>query len=501
MAFRLSLPKYFKNLRFKIIAGLVVTLTITMTFLFYIQYHQHKRKMINALRDHTSPNLTEVIEKILMDSMMSRNLGQTRNIFETITDLQDVKNIFLMNKVGEIIVSPRSEDIGSRLDIRHPTCQICHREKTEILNKTVIFTSDKGERIFRNVNPILNRKECHGCHDPHEKKNGVLVTDFSLAPIEDHLGREFKENIFFLVLFILISIVVFSFTMNRLVVSKVEQFVEAAKRFGQGDLTQRIIFKADDELKRLAESFNSMAGELKKRMKQEKEYISRIIDAQESERRRISRELHDELGGALTAIKYNLEIIEKDLPENLLEGKERLKEVETLSAQILGQLRTLSHDLRPPMLDDLGLLPTLRWYIENYGKRWKINTHYEAIGFPEKVNSELETALYRVIQEALTNIAKHARAADVHVHLSCTDLLVMVTITDNGIGFNPQEVPALETQKRGFGIMGMQERISSFGGRINIRSRQGAGTQITIEIPLKSPEGEDESTEDKSLDR
>jgi len=501
MVIPLNLPKYFKNLRFKIIAGLVATSTITMTFLFYIQYHQNKTSMINALRDHTSADLTEVIEKVLKDAMMSRNLGEIENIFDTITELQDVKNIFLMNKVGEIIVSPRRENIGSKLDMAHPTCQICHGGKTEILNKTVTFTSDEGERIFRNVNPVLNRKECHGCHDPNEMIIGVLVTDFSLAPMEAHLGREFKENIFFLVLFILLSIVVVSFTMHHLVVSKVEQFVEAAKRFGQGDLTQRIIFKADDEFKRLAESFNSMAGELKKRMKQEKEYISRIIDAQEGERRRISRELHDELGGALTAIKYNLEIIERDLPENLSEGKERLKEVQTLSAQILGQLRTLSHDLRPPMLDDLGLLPTLRWYIENYGKRWKIKTHCEAIGFPEKVNPELETALYRVIQEALTNIAKHARADDIHIHLSCTDSAIMVTITDNGIGFNPQEVPTLETQKRGFGIMGMQERISSFGGRIDIRSRQGAGTQITIEIPLKSSEGEDEPTEDKSPDR
>ncbi len=501
MAIRLKLKKHFKNLRFKVIAGLVVTLTITMTFLFYIQYHRHKEKMINALREHTSPNLTEVIKTILRDAMMSRNSGQTKNLFATITQLQDVKNIFLMNKVGEIIVSSNGENIGMKPDIEHPTCQICHGGKTEILNKTVIFTSDEGERIFRNVNLILNKEECHACHNPNEKINGVLVTDFSLAPIGDQLGREFKENIFFLVLFILISILVVSFTMNRLVVSKVEKFVEAARRLSQGDLTQRIIFKADDELKRLAESFNQMAGELKKKMKQEKQYISGIIDAQEGERRRISRELHDELGQALTAIKYNLEIIERDLPENFSEGKERLKEVETLSAQILGQLRTLSHDLRPPMLDDLGLLPTLRWYIENYGKRWKIKTHYEAISFPEKMNPDLETALYRVIQEALTNIAKHARADDVHIHLSCTDLAVMVTITDNGIGFDPQEVPALEAQKRGFGIMGMQERVSSFGGQIDILSRPGAGTQIAIEIPLKSPEGEDEPKEDKNPDR
>lgn len=497
MAIHLSLPKYFKNLRFKIIAGLVATLTITMTFLFYVQYHQHKKKMIDALRDHTSPNLTEVIEKILWDAMMSRNLGQTKNIFETITGLQDVKNIFLMNRGGEIIVSPRNEDIGMKLDIRHPTCQICHREKTEILNKTVIFTSDEGERIFRNVNPILNRKECHGCHNPYEKKNGVLVTDFSLAPIEGQLAREFKENIFFLALFVLISIFVMSFTMSRLVVSKLEKFVEAARRFSRGDLKQRIIFKADDELKRLAESFNRMADDLRKKMNQEKKYISQIIDAQEKERTRISRELHDELGQALTAIKYNLEIVERDLPENLLGVRERLKEVEILSGQLLGQLRQLSHDLRPPMLDDLGLVPTLRWYIENYGKRLKIQTHYEAIGFREKLNAEIETALYRVIQEALTNIAKHAQADEVDIRLNRVDSAITVTVTDNGVGFDPQDILNMDIQKRGFGIMGMQERVSSLGGRIDILSRPAVGTQVAIEIPLGIPEREeDEPKED-----
>jgi signal transduction histidine kinase len=501
MAISLSLPRYFKNLRFKIIVGLVVTLTTTMTFLFYIQYHQNKKSMINALRDHTSPNVTEVIEKVLRDAMMSRNLGETEKIFATITELQDVKDIFLMNKVGEIIVSPRGQNIGSKLDMGHPTCQICHRGKTGILNKTVIFTSDEGERIFRNVNPVLNSEECHGCHSPNEEMIGVLVTDFSLAPIEEQLDKEFENNIIFLALFILISILVVSLTMNRLVTRKVGKFVEAARRFGQGDLAQRIIFKADDEFKRLAQSFNQMAGKLERKMKQERKYISRIIDAQESERRRISRELHDELGGALTAIKYNLEIIERDLPENLSEGKERLKEVESLSSQMLAQLRRLSQDLRPPILDDLGLLPTLRWYIENYGKRWKIKTHYEAIGFQQKLNPELETALYRVVQEALTNVAKHARADDVHIHLGCADSAIMVTITDNGTGFDPQEMLGADLQRRGYGIIGMQERVSSFGGRMDIRSRRGAGTQISIEIPLRNSEGEDEPKEDKNSDR
>jgi signal transduction histidine kinase len=149
----------------------------------------------------------------------------------------------------------------------------------------------------------------------------------------------------------------------------------------------------------------------------------------------------------------------------------------------------------------LGLLPTLRWYIENYGKRWKIKTHYEATGFQQKLNPELETALYRVIQEALTNVAKHARADDVHIHLDCADSAIMVTITDNGTGFDPQEVLGADLQRRGYGIIGMQERVSSFGGRMDIRSRRGAGTQISIEIPLKSSEGEDEPKEDKNSDR
>ncbi len=153
------------------------------------------------------------------------------------------------------------------------------------------------------------------------------------------------------------------------------------------------------------------------------------------------------------------------------------------------------------MLDDLGLLPTLRWYIEKYGKRWKIKTHYEATGLHQKLNSDLETALYRIIQEALTNVAKHANADDVHIHLSFTDLAITVTITDNGIGFDPHDVLASDIQKRGYGIIGIRERVSSFGGRIDIRSRRGEGTRITAEIPLKDSEGEDEPKKDKNPDR
>lgn len=149
------------------------------------------------------------------------------------------------------------------------------------------------------------------------------------------------------------------------------------------------------------------------------------------------------------------------------------------------------------MLDDLGLVPTLRWYIENYGRRLKIQTHYEAIGFREKLNAEIETALYRVIQEALTNIAKHAQADEVDIRLNRVDSAITVTVTDNGVGFDPQDILNMDIQKRGFGIMGMQERVSSLGGRIDIRSQPAVGTQIAIEIPLGIPEREeDEPKED-----
>ncbi|MEW6376963.1 MAG: sensor histidine kinase [Thermodesulfobacteriota bacterium] len=486
--------KFYKSLRFKIIIGLVTLLTLTMTILFTIQYFNHREKMIHNLQDNISPHLTQMVNDVLKSSMISKNQSEMKYILEVVNNYPDVKNIFILNRIGRIIISIDDKEVGKTIDIHDPTCQVCHHRTTEALNKTVVFSSLIGEKIFRNVNPIYNRKECYSCHKPEEKITGVLVTDFTLNNIERQLRAEVKENILLLLFAIGISTLVIGIALNQLVVKKLQHFVEAASFLGRGDFKRTITFKSDDEIKRLADSFNLMAKKLMEKMRLERKYLSRIIDTQENERRRISRELHDEIGQALTAIKFNLDMIDKNLPPGSTMIQGRLGEAKSLSNQVITAMRQLSMDLRPTMLDDLGLIPTLRWYTQNFSNRVNIDSHFEAIGFEEKLPPQIETAFYRIIQEALNNIAKHAEASRVEISLEQRDSMICASITDNGKGFDMNKVLHPESPERGFGIIGMQERVSLLGGHIDIKSKPGLGTQIHIEIPHQKSEFDEKDT-------
>ena len=144
------------------------------------------------------------------------------------------------------------------------------------------------------------------------------------------------------------------------------------------------------------------------------------------------------------------------------------------------------------MLDDLGLIPTLRWYVQNFSNRLNIYSNFQAIGFEEKLPPQIETAFYRIIQEALNNIAKHAEADRIEIILEHRDSIISASIRDNGKGFDLDSVLHPESPERGFGIIGMQERVSLLEGKIEIQSRPGFGTYIHVEVPYRKGNGGDE---------
>jgi len=486
--------KFYKNLRFKIIFVLIGLLTLTMTILFTAQYFHHREKMIYNLQENISPHLTQMVNDVLKSSMLSKDKTEMKYILEVANKYPDVRKIFILNRTGRIVTSIDDKEIGKTIDIRDSTCQVCHQGATKALNKTVIYSSSQGEKIFRNVNPIYNREECFSCHKPEEKITGVLVTDFTLNNIEKQLQGELKENILLLFFAIGVSTLVIGIALNQLVIKKLQHFVEAASFFGRGDFERLISFKGDDEIRKLADSFNLMAKMLMEKVRLERKYLSQIIEAQEGERRRISRELHDEIGQALYAIQFNLEMIDKDLSQTTSTVRGRLLEAKSLSSQTVTAMRQLSLDLRPTMLDDLGLIPTLRWYIQNFSNRLNIYSNFEAMGFKEKLPPQIETAFYRIIQEALNNIAKHAQADRVEISLVKRDSRILASIQDNGKGFDLDKVLHPGSPERGFGIIGMKERVSLLGGEIDIQSRPNFGTLIQIEIPSEDVRHDEKDT-------
>jgi signal transduction histidine kinase len=213
---------------------------------------------------------------------------------------------------------------------------------------------------------------------------------------------------------------------------------------------------------------------------------AQLLSAQEAERKRISQELHDEMGQALTAISINLAAIEKELPSGIISMiRGRLEETRSLADQTLEQIRELSLNLRPAMLDDLGLVPTLRWYVNRYATRLNIEVELDAIGVEERLSPETETVLYRIMQEALTNAARHAQAHRVRIRLERKEATVTASIEDDGQGFDVEVVTGRKALEHGVGLLGIRERVASVGGNFSIESYLGQGTRLTIEIPWR----------------
>lgn len=215
-------------------------------------------------------------------------------------------------------------------------------------------------------------------------------------------------------------------------------------------------------------------------------FSRQLIEAQEEERRRIARELHDQIGQVLTAVKMNLHTIQRtcDGDEASTHIKDNIEAVD----EALRLVRDLSVDLRPPLLDDLGLVTALRWYVDRYAQRSRIvaDVVVEMKDPNERFSRELETACFRIAQEALTNVVRHARASCVLVRLVKEDDGLFLSVKDNGVGFNPEALRKRAPRAATLGLLGMQERAHAAGGVIEIDSGASKGTEIRLKLPFDS---------------
>ncbi|RME51712.1 MAG: hypothetical protein D6796_00305, partial [Caldilineae bacterium] len=214
------------------------------------------------------------------------------------------------------------------------------------------------------------------------------------------------------------------------------------------------------------------------------ELLHQVVGAQEAERQRIARELHDATGQSLSAIGMGLRGVEAMLQTNPALAVRQVQELKSFSGRALGELRHIIADLRPSQLDDLGLVAALQWYIQQFEKRYAIPTRLVVQGDVIRLPSEYETVLFRITQEALTNVARHAQAHQATVELAFFPAQITLTITDDGAGFEPHKALWPDGHTTGWGLLGMQERASLVGGEWRVHSAPGEGTQIQVRIPL-----------------
>ena len=297
---------------------------------------------------------------------------------------------------------------------------------------------------------------------------------------------------------------------SRQVVLPLARLTGQAKRIAEGDLSGSIAPEGQDEVRRLAVSFETMRGrleasqreladwsteleervrertaQLEQRDRERSVLLNKVISAQEDERKRIARDLHDQIGQTLTGLVMQIGGAEATLSDDQAAVKKQLADLGESASEAVEEVRRMMSDLRPSVLDDMGLESAVSWYTENHLEREGINVVLDLQRLKTPLSPNVEISAFRVYQEAITNVIKHSSASNVRISLAYDEDRLRGTIEDDGIGF---EVSAVQPGADGgwaVGLLGMTERANLLGGSLHIDSSPGKGTTVNFEIPLE----------------
>jgi signal transduction histidine kinase len=306
----------------------------------------------------------------------------------------------------------------------------------------------------------------------------------------------------------------FSLGAARSLLQPLGRLSEAADRIARGEIDRALPDLGADEIGQLGRSFESMRlalqrsfgevreanerlegrvhertrelealyAELRARDEARGRLLRKVITAQEEERKRIARELHDETCQMISALGMSLDtVLSAPAPQDV---RTRVEDARALANRTLSGVHQLILDLRPSVLDDLGLVPAIRWLAARHLEPLGVAVRCELEDLDRRIPVEMETALFRVVQEALTNVARHARAESVLIQLSVSAATLEIEIEDDGEGFEPQAVATAEPSGRGLGLMGIRERVELLGGSVRIDSSPRQGTRVLVRVPL-----------------
>lgn len=271
------------------------------------------------------------------------------------------------------------------------------------------------------------------------------------------------------------------FALTRIVLRPIEELQESIVAFGAGETSSRArqFPFTDSQVTKLIDAFNAMADSLVEKQEQLTQMSSRVIAGQEEELRRLSREIHDDAGQTLTTVLLGLKRLETQAVDPRV--REALPPVRQHVSEALDSLRRLARSLRPSVLDDLGLAPAIRSSIKEFEDLTPARVEADVKALEARIPGNTEIVLYRVFQEAMTNVAKHAAASTVRVSAGRDDGVVRMAIEDDGVGFDTSS-PVVRAQ--GIGLFSMAERLALVGGTLHVHSTPGRGTSIVAEVPL-----------------
>jgi signal transduction histidine kinase len=487
------------NLRLKVSLLIIVPMLLILIASTSVAYSRQREQALESMSLLASQT-GEVIERSLQEAMLAADVQRMQSTFDAVGDDPRIRALYLLDPNGQIVFSPRGTGVGERLSNSDPTCQPCHSLEPAQRPSGIVVTNDDGETVFRSMHPIENRPECHQCHDPQQRLNGLLLADLSIEPVETTIAADLRSNLTWWTGTVVVIAVLANWAVNRWVLSRLSGIAEAIENVGDKGLAANLPDTPTDEIGKLSAAINTMAGQvslreqenaalsaaLQERAEERGRLLERLISAQEEERMRVARELHDELGQSLSSTSLNVELAQRAFQEqDKANADDHLEQAQGMIADATDRMYQLIHGLRPSALDDLGLVAALRAHAEQVLKPAGIAFDLEASTLGERLPPAVETALFRIHQEAMTNVLRHAEAERVQIRLAREGGGVVAEIQDNGVGFDPTGALESGPIRPSYGLLGMRERAILLGGQIEFESSPGEGTLVRVRIPLE----------------
>ncbi len=367
---------------------------------------------------------------------------------------------YIVDANGTIVAHPDATNLGEDLSRHEGIAQVIRGESGAAFHRS----TSGVERVvgYAPITPV---------------GWGLIIEE----PWEDVVAPMFQYSVLLPLVLLLAAIVALGaiyFGVQN-VVRPLQDLAQAANRiaFGDYDAAEQSVGGVQ-EIEDLRATVDGMAHQVQQAQAAMQNYITTIMRGQEDERMRLARELHDDTIQSLIAVQQRIEMAQKSLAKDPALAAARMDELKGLLADTLTSVRRFVRDLRPTYLENLGLIPALETLTR------ESNTTFRVVGDEQRLDAERELALYRIVQEALRNIAKHAHATRAAVTLAFDTDEVTATVEDNGRGFDAPETPTAFSQSGHFGLMGMQERAQLFGGNVYVKSERDKGTKVIAYLPI-----------------
>jgi signal transduction histidine kinase len=446
-----------------IVLGLVLLLGLGVT----VQVRAVLTRTMDAQLQEQAVSVTRDVAARATDLILVNDLYALHQLLsKTQANNVNVRYAFIVDAKGQVLAHTFGE--GFPADLLNANSAL-----PEAHHRTTILTTDEG-KVWDTAAPIF------------EGRAGAARVGLSEAGVRQAVDTVTGQLLLTTVLVSVIGITAAAF-LTWVLTRPILLLARAAQAVGRGDFTPHVRRWADDEIGDLAESFNAMTQALGKAEEERAEreqlrarYVSGVITAQEEERKRIARELHDSASQSLTSLMVGLRALSDTCDSPVIQ--QRAEELRSVAADTLDEVHELSRQLRPSVLDDLGLPAALERHIADCRRRYSLQIDLAMRGLSERrLPSEVETALYRIVQEALTNVARHAQATTASVLIEQHDGVVRAIIEDDGRGFDPAAAGKAEQR---LGLYGIRERAELLGGKLTVESEPGRGASLFVEIPL-----------------